>query len=235
MRSAAFTLVQNDMVIMKLWLTYYHKYFDDLTIIGNGTKEIYDTHIAELQRTISFSFERTIGPATNSETTLGIVKEKQEALLKDHEWVLYSDCDEYVFANPRKYKDLKDFMEKTKEDKVYCEAFEVFQAEDEEPIDYSEPYLKQRKFWFKNPSYNKPLLARVPINWVVGCHKEVDLSDSDSLAIKDTGLYLMHLKHSDLQATNRDFGPMTTNIQWDLVGAGKNDRLPIPAKIRRML
>ena len=233
MPNAAFTLVQNDMVMLELWLKYYSKYFDDIFVIGNGTKTEYE-ELQTLREKYKFEFER-VTFAPNSDLTLLICKGKQVKLLENHKWVLYSDCDEFVVADSKKYKDLKDFMEKFDKDKVYCEAFNVLQMENEQSIDYSRPFLSQRKYWAKDIDYNKPLLAKVPLNWNPGCHKEVEIPDQDSKAMANTGLFMLHLRHADLNPRgNRDLGPIRTHPHPEKIMEGMKIKQEIPEEIRRL-
>ena len=233
MHSAAFTLVQNDMVILELWLKYYSKYFDDLYVIGIGTKDEYG-ELQTLRKKYNFEFER-VNYAGNSDYTLPLCKDKQKKLLENHDWVLYSDCDEFIVADPTKYKDLKDFVEKCDKDKVPCEGFNILHVEGESPIDFSQPYLSQRKYWAKDMDYNKCLLSKVPLNWNVGCHKEMDVDDSVSKAYANTGLFLLHLKYADLNPrSNRDFGPTITGIFHAKIEEGMKIKQEIPEKIRRL-
>ena len=102
MPNAAFTLVQNDMVILKLWCSYYSKYFEKLYVIGNDTKDGYGD-LKGLKQEFNINYER-IPFAGNSDETLSIVKNKQKELLKEYEWVLYSDCDEFIVADPKLIK-----------------------------------------------------------------------------------------------------------------------------------
>ena len=233
MRNAAFTLVQNDMVILELWLKYYSKYFDDLYVIGNGTREDYK-ELDKLKEKYDFEFER-VPLVHSSEYTLPICKDKQVKLLEDHHWVLYSDCDEFIVADPKKYRDLKAFMEAYPGEKCYCEGFNVLQMEDEQPISFAFKYLKQRKYFAKDLSYNKCLLSRVPLNWNVGCHKEIDIPDDISKAKADTGLFLLHLKYADLNYIKpRDLGPITTGLHHGVIAEGMKTKQEIPEEIRRL-
>src|SRR3990167_1198053 len=210
MPNAAFTLVQNDMVILKLWCSYYSKYFEKLYVIGNDTKDGYGD-LKGLKQEFNINYER-IPFAGNSDETLSIVKNKQKELLKEYEWVLYSDCDEFIVADPKLYKDLKVFMSAYPNDKVYCEGYNILQMDDENKIDYTKPYLMQRTYWAKDIDYNKPLLSKVPLNWAPGCHREMEIPDTDGKKMTKTGLYLLHLKYADLSAEDRDLGPIITNV-----------------------
>ena len=153
---------------------------------------------------------------------LSFMSEKQVELLKDYDWVLHTDLDEFIIADPLKYEDLKDFMSKTQSKQTFCEGYEIFKRIGQPPLDYSKPILEQRKYWWrdKSGSYNKPLLSRIPTRWVHGFHY-IDVMSSDEVkAIKNTGLYLVHLKHvehDNLENVENDEGSL------------------IPANIRRML
>ena len=233
MLNAAFTLVQNDMVILNLWLSYYSKYFDYLVVIGNGTKESYGK-LEPLKEKYDFYFER-IDFAGNSESTLDICKRKQKELLEKYNWVLYCDCDEFIVADPKKYMDLRVFMDAYPAEKCYCEGFNVLQVENEQPINFAFPYLSQRKYWSKDIDYNKPLLSKVPLNWAPGCHREMEIPDTDGKKIADTGLFLHHLKYADLKYKEpRDLGPTFTNLDHGKITEGMKIKQEIPQNIRRL-
>lgn len=234
MANAAFTIVQNDMLILGLWLRYYSQYFEQMTVIGNGTKAEYKGQINDWQAKYQLSFEQ-VGFLGNSDQTVVLCREKQKQLLANHEWVLYSDCDEYVVADPAFYKDLRTFMQAFPKDKTCCEGFNVLQAEDEEPIDFNLPYLSQRKYWAKDVDYNKPLLSRTPLNWAPGCHRELEEPDTDGKKLINTGLFLLHLKYADLHPKGkRDFGPTITQLNHGKVAEGMKIRQEIPKEIRRL-
>lgn len=233
MNTIAATIVENDMVILELWLRYYSKWFKDLYVLGNDTKKDYG-ELQPLKEKYHFRFERT-PYLPHPPHVLEVVKNLQKRIFENFDWMMWSNCDEFVVTDPRKYRDLKDFMERYPEDKCLCEGFEVYQEEDEKPLDYSKPILQQRKYWFKDVCYNKPLLSKVPINWAEGFHRELEVPDTIGKEAKDTGLYLAHLKYADpTPEGNRDFGPTFSNINWDVVKEGKKVRQEIPEEIRRL-
>lgn len=233
MPNAAFTLVQNDLIVLEQWLKYYVNIFETIIVIGNGTKEEYG-ELEDLKKQYKFKFER-VTYAGNSDLTLSIVKAQQVKLLKKHKWVLYSDCDEFVVADPAMYKDLPQFMREFKKDKVYCIAYNVLQMPDEPDIDYSKPYLYQRKYWAKDNRYNKPLLAKSPINWAPGCHREIDIPDIESKKKESEGLLMLHTKYADLVGIEKhDLGPTRTNIEYGIIEEGMKVKEEISEVIRRL-
>jgi len=232
--SVAFTTVYNDMVILEFWCKYYSRYFDELVVLCYGTKEIYNDKLAEFGekyrlRTVRFEvIEQEPIVATRT------IREKQCELLENHEWVLRADCDEIVATRPDKYKDLKDFMEKCKKDWVWSVAYEILQEDDEPWLDYSKPILRQRRSWLKNPAMNKVLISRVPLSWNDGQHQIEETKNIPITTMKNYGLYLLHFKHADYGAPNRDLVP---NLRPKFVYVEENweHRGPIPEELRDLL
>jgi hypothetical protein len=182
--------------LLETWLKYYSQYFDKLVVFGHQ-----DTGIpTDLKEKYEFDYVHT-EVEMHSVASLYFLTEKQTEFLKDYEWVLYTDMDEIVIADPRKYKDLKDFMDKSDEKQTYCEGYELYKGQDERPIDRWKPIMPQRKYWWRsvNGSYNKPALSRTPSKWVHGFHSLEGETADFAKGHKDTGLYLIHMRHVDEQ------------------------------------
>lgn len=236
MRTLVYTMVQNDIVGLDLWLKYYTKFFGDVVVFCFNTKKKYVSNLEELKKVYGFSYEmveyygkhRVDG---NPDVVLGFVSDKQYEFLQNHDWVLYTDLDEFVIAG-KKYGNLKTFMEGCLKNYVACIAYEVIQTEKEAPIDYSKPYLEQRRYWIKNPLYNKILLSRVPLRWVRGIHRIDTMRDDEISALKYQGLYLIHLKHADMNPTSKDLGPFLTNPDPNVTQHWRHKKRLIPDWIR---
>ena len=242
MKTLVYTVIQNDMVMLDLWLKYYSRYFDNLFVIKWMTKKRYDPYFKRLSKKYKIDFdsmgkEDVLRYGANMGARIFIQKKQAEflALPNEYDWVLYCNCDEILA--PRKGKNLRDFMKKNTHRKwVACEGYEVIQAEGEGPIDYSKPYLRQRKYWIKNFNYNKIILSRVYLDWVDGTHKLAKMTDDESRAFKNTGLYLVHLKHADLNPKGkRDFGPFKTNPDPNIMQHWLDKKEPIPEHIRKLI
>ena len=127
-------------------------------------------------------------------------------------------------------------MKESNKDWVACEGYEVIQVDGERPISYSKSYFKQRKYWIRNRNYNKILLSKVYLDWVDGMHKLAKMTDEESKAIKNTGLYLVHLKHADLKPTRkRDFGPHQTTLDSNIMEHWRKYKKLIPEQVRKAL
>ncbi len=229
MRRAAMVRIHKSEVLLALWLSYYSRYFEDIHVFAGSYEGSSSGTFEDLHKEYNFNLIK-MDDVFYSEAMHHAVFAKQKELLVDHEWVLYADADEFVIADPEKYDGLRHFMDVCKLDQTYCEGFEVFQSEGEYPLDYSKPILQQRKFWCKDgtKSYSKPLLSRVPTDWDLGFHY-IKGEQQNIENIKDTGLFLLHMKHAD---TSRafDFPNNVTGTHF----LEKTVVLPIPDKMRRM-
>ena len=117
-----------------------------------------------------------------------------------------------------------------------AEVFEIIQAEDEKPIDYQRPILTQRRYWLKNDNYNKVLLSRVPLEWNEGLHQLIQMPYEVAKEFKNTGLFMLHLKYTDLQCVvDKDLGPMRSHLEPKIMNHDPKDRQRIPKRIRRVL
>jgi hypothetical protein len=100
--------------------------------------------------------------------------------------------DEIVAPDPRT-GDLGDYIDRFEGDFVTCRGYEILHMrETEPPLDLGQPILRQRRHWYFNPSYSKPLLARVPMHWYGGLHCTTDGQVRD-----DPTLHLLHLHRVD--------------------------------------
>jgi hypothetical protein len=207
MSNAAFTRFFNNKGMLRNWLNYYSKYFDKLFVFGcelsdptrynlpDHERPAYD-NVSDLIKEYNVEYLDTGLPIYSSQMYQTIF-DKQKELLKEHEWVLYTDMDEIVVADQDRYKDIKDFMNRSEVKQSFCEGYNVFMGEDEDTIDWNKPIMEQRHLWGKdvNGSYSKPALSRIPTDWVEGFHYVRWMPENEVKDIENTGLYLFHLKH----------------------------------------
>ena len=75
-----------------------------------------------------------------------------------------------------------------------CSGYNVVHQPGEPPLDVSaRPLLAQRRRWHASLDYSKRLLARMPLRWSEGFHREYDAPD----APPDPHLVLVHLHRAD--------------------------------------
>lgn len=231
MKTAAMTRIHRSETLLKTWLSYYSRYFDELIVFAGMYEGKEPFKFEELAQKYPFQLIDVKDDFYNMNTHQKVFA-KQRELLVDHSWVLYSDADEIVVADPEKYDGLRHYMDTCKEDQTFCHGYEVFQADDEEPIDYDKPLLSQRKFWCKDAtrSYHKPCLSRIPTDWGEGFHY-IQGMEGKIDEIQFMGLYLVHLKPID-PTREFDFPRGATGNHGDK--DFKTDSQPIPEKIRRI-
>lgn len=203
MKTCVFTTVFEEEELFPHWISYYSKHFDDVFVsVHRGN----DSSFVNLKGSWKFSlivdgideFGRNVG---DWEKTNIYVRNVQKELLKRYYWVLYAHADEFIVPNPDKYSSIRDYIYLLDKPFTYCTGYEPIHVDGEPSIDWSKPLLEQRKFMYKENEYNKPLLSRVPLDWMNGFHRINDLDDLEKLA--DPDLYLFHLQKIDVDMFNR--------------------------------
>lgn len=184
---AVLTIVRDENVFLPIWLRYYSQFFaaQDLYVLDHQSVD---------GSTQGDGFTRI--PVACSEYGAAwqrdVIQTYQHQLIDRYDVVLYTDVDEIVAPDPR-LGDLGSYIDCFDEDFVTCQGYEVIhQKGHEPPFDSAKPVLGQRCTWYANPSYSKPLLARVPMLWHGGFHQRVD-----GKANNDPNLYLIHLHRMD--------------------------------------
>ena len=119
--------------------------------------------------------------------------------------VIFTDTDEIICPNPKKYKNLKEYLLKflnSNQSFVNCNGYEVYAYKDEPIIKWKEKILEQRYIWYKNWMYNKPLIAKAndKFEWSLGFHKRTDNKYNG-----DKDLLLIHLKRIDYISALKKF------------------------------
>jgi hypothetical protein len=186
-RAAVATMVRNEPVFLPIWLEYYGRFFppedryvldhdsDDGSTDGSGFVRIPVSHPR-----VDWAWHRDA------------LQAQQHALLQEYDTVLVTDVDEIVAPDPE-VGDLGGYLAAFDRDFVTCAGTEVLHMRGTEPpFNPCRGVLEQRGWWFRNPAYSKPLLARVPMYWHGGMH-----SRTDGLAAPDERLFLIHLHRMD--------------------------------------
>lgn len=190
MKIAKFTILQHEPVFFPIWLEYYSKFFDskDLFVLHHilpdsddpwqkENKRVWDYEYHQLE--LKYRFNSV--PVRNDlsfdhEWLRSVVCGFQQQLLTSYDAVLFTEIDEIIAPNPdSKYGyDLAAYMQEKLEQKPIwvCNGYEVVHNYDEEPAMnlQNPPLMEQRKYWYWNKMYSKPLLSRVPLGWCAGFH-----------------------------------------------------------------
>lgn len=202
---AIYTWITNESIFLPIWLSYYSKYFkgEDIYIQRHDIKGDWFDKLKE-----QYKFNDIKKPDTDARyQDYGLAEPEKgkkndddlinELFSKGYQCILNPCVDEFIIADPDKYDGLRHFIESNKDKYYHCQGYEIVQNQDKEPsLDFKKPLLPQRNYWWKDARYNKPIVFRELLNWVLGKHfiegKEKELWSPHP------DLYLFHLHRIDL-------------------------------------
>jgi hypothetical protein len=226
-RHAAFTIVQDESVMLPVWLAYYGRYFDaaDLYLLDHGSSDGSTAGLEGRCRVVPVHRDASFDHRWLRST----VEAFQSFLLGSYETVLFAEADELVVADPRAYTGLDAYIGGLTRPAARCAGFNVVQQPDEPPLRFDAPLLAQRRYWHASLQYSKRLLARVPLRWSVGFHEEFNAPDDSP----DPELLLVHLHRADYDtclARHRASVARTWNEADLRNGLGWQQRITEPAE-----
>lgn len=160
-----FTLIYDPNQMFQLWLNWYLKFFssDEILVLNlsnqplNFPCQVKNFTQEELQ---NFQARRKEGSYNQ------LVNETKGALLQDYQYVIYTDYDELLFYPGG----LRTILEKNPK-YLNPRGYEIIQnRETEESLDFSKSIFHQRRFWVRNPYFDKPLVTSIDFRWSNGYH-----------------------------------------------------------------
>jgi hypothetical protein len=117
-------------------------------------------------------------------------------LLERYEVVAYTDVDELLVADPRRFNDLVGLAAATEADVLTAFGSNILEVPGDAPIDLDRPISAQRHWARPYSSLCKPVFIRRPVRWGPGFH----YADAAS---HFGGLYLFHIAYADNAITAR--------------------------------
>ena len=189
---AAFTIAQNEPVMLPLWLSYYERYFDpdDLYVLDHDSSDGSTEGLEGRCRVVPVHRQ-----TYDHHWLRSTVESFQAFLLRSYDTVLFTDSDEFVLADPSRYSGLDDYIAKLARPAARCAGFNVVHQPDEPPLRFDAPLLAQRRCWHASLLYSKRLLSRIPLRWSEGFHLEYSAPDDPP----DPDLLLVHLHRVDYE------------------------------------
>jgi hypothetical protein len=215
MKVAAVTMAYNEPDYLPIWARHYarqvggrHCYVIDHGSDDGSTDNFGEVNVARIPRSPQDDGRRT-----------RFMSRFAASLLDWYDWVIHTDVDEIVLADPRFHPTLVDYCAGGPPEVVTAVGFNLHHLPESEPaIDLGRPIKEQRSWVRFTGAMCKPVLIRRAVDWVPGFH-----CASDAPVVFDQ-LFLFHLRWSD-----RDLGlkrlAKTRAMAWADPAAGAWQRV----------
>ncbi|MGX5735033.1 glycosyltransferase family 2 protein [Bosea thiooxidans] len=185
---AVVTMQYNETFYVPRWIDYYARLVgrENLYVIDHDS----DAELREALRGVSIV--RYPRSALDDQERARFVSKFVGALLELYETVIYSDCDEFISHDPRRFASFSDWLDASDFEYSTCVGLNVVtMLEEENAILLDGQVLRQRAHVrFVSPMC-KTLIVRKPVRWGGGFHHANQPPHFH-------GGYLFHLKYADL-------------------------------------
>ena len=115
-------------------------------------------------------------------------------LLPHYSLIVCVDVDEILVPDPEYYADFGDYLDHYKADVTECVGYGIMEMDGDKPIDLSQRITDQRKYWLRDPVYDKPVITKKRIHYFPGQHK------CNTNGYRDRDLRMFHLRYADLSS-----------------------------------
>jgi len=206
MRVFALTTVHNEDFFLPRWIAHYSNQLgsENLFVLDHGSTDYSTANLRGINLIRVPRDKYDEGKRTDSLSDL------HTALLNYYDCGFLMDADEFIVANPEKYRNLQDFVDRTDYPSLVAVGLELLHIPDTEPDFLPHlPVLAQRRTVFFNSKVCKHCFARHPTRFGGGLHT------STNPITFDPDLFLFHLKHFDY--TWRVIRQRVTR-SWDYAG-----------------
>ena len=151
--NAIFTLQHNEQFYLPKWIKYYSEFFsmNDMYILAHNCTGITNNILQDAEDNGINIIELTTDEIFNHDWLTSTVHEMQRELLGRYDYVVFTDCDEFIVPTNCR---LDEFLDKATEEAYRCEGFDCIGDN-----------------IYPNPRFfNKTLITRVPLNYENGYH-----------------------------------------------------------------
>jgi hypothetical protein len=211
---AAVTMSYNEGAYLPLWARHYAKQVgaDHCYVVDHGSTETLalppGVNVIRIPRSPHDDLKRAL-----------FISSLVEGILEYYEWVVHTDVDELVLADPGQFRDLPSFCDRLQADTVTAIGFDVQQVPAfERPLDTQNALGEQRQWVRFTSAMCKPVLTRKPLIWSPGFHCADTALNFDSL-------YLFHLHWAD-EAIGMRRLEKTRTMPWRSHAFGAHQRVP---------
>lgn len=213
---AVITMARDEGPALRRWVDYYAGQvgleniivFDDNSADGSTENLGCTVHrLPELPGRAGFENAR-----------MGLVSGIAQGLLWVYDFVAFVDADEFLVADPDKFRDLRHFIAERREasviapmalNVVHCAAVEA-------DLDLARPILEQRSFAKFVPLMCKPAIKSVPADWRESSHGIM------APYAVDPELFLLHLKFADRNVLREMAHKRNAMVQTDGRASGSS-------------
>ncbi|RDJ22157.1 glycosyltransferase family 2 protein [Bosea caraganae] len=210
---AVVTMQYNEEFYVSRWIDYYARLVgvENLYVVDHDSN---DEVREKLSRVSVVRYPRS---ALDDQERARFVSKFVGALLELYETVIYTDCDEFVSHDPRRFAGFTDWLDATDFEYSTCVGFNVMtMLEEENAVLLEGQVLEQRRHVrFVSPMC-KTLIVRKPIRWGGGFHHA-------NRPPHFHGAYLFHLKYADLAERMRRQA-MTRGLDFAQADQGHHQR-----------
>jgi hypothetical protein len=210
---AAITMVYNEPVFLPFWARHYARQVgaDHCYVVNHGSDLPVVTppgmNVLRLPRSPHDDPKRA-----------QFITALTESLLHYYDWVIYTDVDELVLADPLHYRDLTAFCAAREAEAVTAIGFDVQHVPAlEAPLDPRRPLGEQRGWVRFTSAMCKPVLTRRALAWAPGFHC------ADTPLAFDA-LYLFHIHWAD-RAIGLERLAKTRIMPWASEAFGAHQRI----------
>ncbi len=212
-RVAAVTMTYNERAYLPVWARHYTRQVghDHCYVIDHGSTEI-------IALPPGVNYLRIPRSPHDDQRRALFISSFVESLLEYYDYVIHTDVDELVMADPAQYANLPAFCRSIQLDTVTAIGFDIQQVPPLEPPLLPDMALGQQRGWCRFTSAMcKPVLTRKPIVWSPGFH----CADGP---ICFAPLYLFHLHWAD-QAIGIERLSKTRTMPWGDPSFGAHQRI----------
>lgn len=214
---AAVTMVYNEPEFLPLWIDYYGKQvgLENCYVVDNGTddgsvdKFKSEVNVIRVPRLFKDNLQRT-----------RFLSDFCSSLLHYFSHVIHIDVDEFLIANPLKYKNLKEYIDSwdSTTSSVTSIGLNVTHIKSkEEKIDVNRKILNQRHFVRFISPMCKPAIIHKPIQWTPGFH-------GSNHPVNFDDLFMFHLRYFDLEYGLKRL-ERTRSMSWKTDKEGLHQRV----------
>ena len=212
---AAVTMVYNETVLLPIWARHYARQVgaDQCYVVDHGstTQPLLPPGVncIRLPRSPHDDARRA-----------AFIAELTTSLLRYYDWVIYTDVDELVMADPAVFRDIPTFCAAIPSaGTVTAIGLDIQHVPSlEPPCDYGKPIGGQRGWARFTSAMCKPVLTRQPLTWAPGFH-------SSEHPLEFSNLYLFHLHWAD-RSMGLERVRRTRDMAWAGDQFGSHQRMP---------